>query len=221
MEFTEIILHYMNLNDYMYFTGIASINHYGCDWHRTTVDYNCVFPKEVRNWTDYGIYGNKANPIRAYLDYLYYNIKFLGRVPNMKIDMFGFSEQQEREIKEKIESLLKPALSEELELFKLYKQYLNGGKYDFRSKSYIERKTRREALKKLNAIENRTVARDFYDFGFILEQKSDELSQKTKERISKKFQETDLLDLAILYESSFKEDLRSIIHQKNKRTRNQ
>ena len=146
----DIVYNSMDLNDYMYFTGIASINHYGCDWHRTTVDYNCVFPKEIRSWTNYGICGNKANPIRAYLDYLYYNIKFLGRVPNMKIDMFGFSEQQERKIKEKIESLLKPALSdnkEKLELFKLYKQYLNGGKYDFRSKSYAERKTRREALK--------------------------------------------------------------------------
>ncbi len=134
-------------NDYL--TGIEALNHHHYDWHKGSVNYNRKYPSSVKKWCDWGIENNIANPIRAYLDYLYYNIKFERRVPNMRIDMFLFDDQEEQEILEKIETLLKPALTddEELELLALYKGYLYGGKYDFRSKSYEDRKARREMLK--------------------------------------------------------------------------
>jgi len=126
-----------------YLTGIPALNHHHYDWHKGRVDYSRRFPDKVKTWCDWGIENNIANPIRAYLDYLFYNIKFERRVPNMRIDMFLFDDQEEQEILEKIDTLLKPALSddEELELLALYKDYLKGGKYDFMSKSYIERKS--------------------------------------------------------------------------------
>lgn len=131
-----------------YLTGIESLNHHHYDWHKGSVDYSRRYPDEVKTWCDWGIKDNIANPIRAYLDYLFYNIEFERRVPNMRIDMFLFDDQEEQEILEKIETLLKPALTEdeELELLALYKDYLKGGKYDFRSKSYTKRKARRERL---------------------------------------------------------------------------
>ena len=134
-------------NDYI--TGIVALNYHHYDWHKCSVDMSRRYPDKVRSWCDWGIENNIANPIRAYLDYLYYNIKFERRVPNMRIDMFLFDDQEEQEILEKIETLLKPALTddEEIELLALYKDYLQGGKYDFRSKSYAERKARREMLK--------------------------------------------------------------------------
>ena len=132
-----------------YITNIQALNYHNYDWHKLSVNNNRQYPEEVKTWCDWGIENNIANPIRAYLDYLYYNIKFKKRVPNMKIDMFLFDSKEEREIEEKIETLLKPALTtkEELELLTLFKKYLRGGKYDFRSKSYTERKARREAYK--------------------------------------------------------------------------
>jgi len=132
-----------------YLTSIQALNYHHYDWHKGSVDYDRVYPKEVKEWNNWGIEGNIANPIRAYLDYLYYNIKFQKRVPNMKIDMFLFDESEAKEIKEKIESMLKPALKskEELELLELYKRYLKGGKYDFRSKTYTQRKAMRERYK--------------------------------------------------------------------------
>ncbi len=131
-----------------YLTGIPALNHHHYDWHKGSVDYSRQYPNEVKTWCDWGIEDNIANPIRAYLDYLFYNIKFERRVPNMRINMFLFDDQEEQEILEKIETLLKPALSdyEELELLVLYKDYLKGGKYDFRSKSYTENKTYRERV---------------------------------------------------------------------------
>ena len=135
-----------------YLTGIPALNLHHYDWHKGSVDYNHKYPSLVKTWCDWGIENNIANPIRAYLDYLFYNIKFERRVPNMRIDMFLFNDQEEQEILEKIETLLKPALSddEELELMVLYKDYLKGGKYDFRSKSYAKRKAKREKLKSSN-----------------------------------------------------------------------
>ncbi len=135
-----------------YLTGSPALNHHRYDWHKCSADYSRQFPDEVKSWCDWGIENNIANPIRAYLDYLFYNIKFERRVPNMCIDMFLFNDNEEKEIKEKIETMLKPALTddEELELLALYKNYLNGGKYDFRSKTYAKRKAKREKIKSSN-----------------------------------------------------------------------
>ncbi len=132
-----------------YLTGIPALNHHYYDWHQGSVDYSRHYPDEVKTWCDWGIEDNIANPIRAYLDYLFYNIKFERRVPNMRIDMFLFDDQEEQEILEKIETLLKPALldDEELKLLALYKDYLKGGKYDFRSKSYTESNAYRKRVR--------------------------------------------------------------------------
>ena len=132
-----------------YLTGIQALNYHHYDWHKESVDRNRQYPDAVRIWSDWGIENNIANPIRAYLDYLYYNIAFQKRVPNMKIDMFLFDDEEEKEIEDKIETLLKPVLTdkEERELLRLFKDYSRGGKYDVRSKSYTQRKARRESLR--------------------------------------------------------------------------
>jgi len=136
-----------------YLTGIPALNHHYYDWHKCSMDYSRQFPDEVKSWCGWGIENNIANPIRAYLDYLFYNIKFERRVPNMRIDMFLFNDNEEKEIEEKIETMLKPALidDEELELLELFKGYLYGGKYDFRSKTYAKRKSKREKIKSSNS----------------------------------------------------------------------
>jgi len=132
-----------------YLTGIPALNYHHYDWHKGSVDNSQQFPDEVKSWCDWGIEDNIANPIRAYLDYLFYNIKFERRVPNMRIDMFLFDYNEAKEIEEKIKTLLKPALTddEELELLALYKDYLIGGEYDFRSKSYTEKKAYQNIIK--------------------------------------------------------------------------
>jgi len=131
-----------------YLTSIEALNYHKYDWHSSSIDYSYKYPKEIKEWSNYGIDNNIANPIRAYLDYLYYNIKFLKRVPNMKINMFLFSEDEEKKILYLINTLLKRKLnSKELELLNLYKNYLKGGKYDFRSELYSKRKAQRERVK--------------------------------------------------------------------------
>ena len=59
---------------------------------------------------------------------------------------------------------------------------------------------------KLDAFENRTTARDLFDLGFILYEKHNELTPKTKERFLKTFKDVDFIDLLLSRESAFKED---------------
>ena len=133
----------------IYLTAIQALNYHHYDWHKGSVNYDRRYPGELKEWSSWVIGDNIANPIRAYLDYLYYNIKFQKRVPNMKIDMFLFDDSEAKEIEEKIETMLKPTLTakEELEILSLYRKYLKGGKYDFRSKTYTQRKALRERYK--------------------------------------------------------------------------
>jgi transcriptional regulator with XRE-family HTH domain len=139
----------VSLQNTTYLTSIQALNYHHYDWHKGAVDYNRQYPSEVREWSDWGIDNFVANPIRAYLDYLYYNIKFQRRVPNMKIDMFLFDDKEVKEIEEKIQTLLKPVLEdgEEMDLLEQFIKYQKGGEYDFRSKSYAKRKAFRERLK--------------------------------------------------------------------------
>ncbi len=134
--------------DKNYLTAIQALNHHHYDWHKTSVDRTRRYPTGVRSWTDWGIEENIANPIRAYLDYLYYNIRFQERVPNMTIEMFLFDEKEKHEIETKIETLLRPVLTDkERELLGMFEKYSKGAKYDIRSKSYAQRKARRESLR--------------------------------------------------------------------------
>ncbi len=59
---------------------------------------------------------------------------------------------------------------------------------------------------KLDAIENRSVARDVYDLGYIANFKNSELSIKTKKRFLKKFGDIDFVDFLLSNEAAFKED---------------
>jgi len=59
---------------------------------------------------------------------------------------------------------------------------------------------------KLDAFENRTTARDLFDLGFILYEKHNELTTKTKERFLKTFKNVDFIDLLLSREAAFKED---------------
>jgi predicted nucleotidyltransferase component of viral defense system len=59
---------------------------------------------------------------------------------------------------------------------------------------------------KLDAFENRTTARDLFDLGYILYEKYNELTPKTKERFLKTFKDVDFIDLLLSREAAFKED---------------
>jgi len=232
-----------------YLTGIPALNLHHYDWHKCSANYSRQFPDEVKNWCNWGIEDNIANPIRAYLDYLFFNIKFERRVPNMRIDMFLFNDDEAKEIEEKIETMLKPALSnnEELELLELFKNYLHGGKYDFKSKSYTENKAyqrkvqsylddrsyfngsffKREnsnftktnfknisnandinslAMRKLMAIENRTLAKDLYDISFIIAKYSNNLDPKISKAIYYRFKNVDFIKLLVYFKPAFEAD---------------
>lgn len=119
-----------------YLTGIEALNYHGADWHSFAYDFNREYPEEVRNWAgDFGVVREKdrevANPVRAFLDYLFYEIRFKRKVPVNRVGYFNFTDEEEREIEEKVETLLKPALKgEELELFKRWLRYNKGGDYE-------------------------------------------------------------------------------------------
>jgi len=133
-----------------YLTGIEALNFHHYDWHKSGMDYTYKYPEGVRKWSNLGIENNIANPIRAYLDYLYYNIKFLKRVPNMKIEMFLFDTDEKEEILAKIDTDLTPILTaEEKEILKKFKEYLKGGDYDPSSKLTARRKAKRQRAKAL------------------------------------------------------------------------
>jgi hypothetical protein len=130
-----------------YITGIQALNYHGYDWHRSYFDFNkSVYKndKELMEWCDYGIENNIANPYRAFLDYLYHNIHFKKRVPNHRIEMFLFTDEEEKELLRLIDKYLLPILDkEEMELFELWKKYNNGGKYENRSRKKTLREIRR------------------------------------------------------------------------------
>ncbi|NIA12400.1 MAG: hypothetical protein GWP10_22465 [Nitrospiraceae bacterium] len=94
------------MDKHSYLTGLEALNYHGCDWHSFAYDFNNQYPKEIREWTgDYGVekQGNReiANPVRAYLDYLLYEIRFRKIVPSYRLTDLAFSDEEEREIKKK------------------------------------------------------------------------------------------------------------------------
>ena len=119
-----------------YLTGMEALNYHGADWHSFAYDFNCKYPEEVRKWAgNYGIVEKDgkeiANPVRAFLDYLFYTIRFKGIVPTRRVSDLNFSDDEEREIEEKVEKLLKPALKgEELEILERWERYNRGGHYE-------------------------------------------------------------------------------------------
>jgi len=59
---------------------------------------------------------------------------------------------------------------------------------------------------KLDAMANRTTARDLYDIAFIVDKYDNQLSNRTKRRLASKFNYNEFMDLAIAYENTFYED---------------
>lgn len=138
--------------DKEYITGIQALNYHRYDWHGSCFDYTkSVYgnAKELREWLgDFEIQAGIASPYRAFLDYLYHNIHFLKRVPNHRIDMFLFDNEEKIKLLDYIEKYLKPKLNEkELILLDKWRNYNDGKKYDFTSKKSTNRKIRREKKK--------------------------------------------------------------------------
>jgi hypothetical protein len=132
-----------------YITGIEALNLHRYDWHTTYIDSNKIYYLNLlREWCSYGIKKSVANPIRAFLDIIFYSIHYKKRVPNHKIDYFLFNEDEEKEILNLIETILKPKLSsEEKELLNKWIDYNNGDSYEFVKNP---RRIRREATRRKN-----------------------------------------------------------------------
>jgi len=137
-----------------YLTGIEALNYHGYDWHSFCCDFNREYPEEVRTWAgDYGVVNEKnreiANPIRAFLDYLFFNFRFNERVPERRFEDLLFSEEEEKELANQIEKLLVPVLTKrEKWLFGKWKQFNEGGDYEFVNFKLFRDKAWQERIKK-------------------------------------------------------------------------
>ncbi len=212
--------------DKEYITGIQALNYHRYDWHGSCFDYTkSVYEnaKELREWLgDFEIQDGIASSYRAFLDYLYHNIHFLKRVPNHTIDMFLFDGKEKIKLLDYIEKYLKPKLNrEELILLNKWKDYNNGGEYDFTSKKSTNRKIRRgkrdcvdvdkigELVKpKINTLSNRVVARDLYNIAFILNNYYERI-KKSNENLLRTCYDLfakDAVNTIIDYEDCFAED---------------
>jgi hypothetical protein len=138
-----------------YLTGIEALNYHGNDWHLTSIDLNYEYPEEVRTWAgDFGVTKEKnrevANPIRAFLDYLFYVLRYMKHVPVIRFDDLVFSEEKEKEISKQIERLLIPVLTtEEKWLLEKWKKYNKGGEYEFINFKQTESKTEGRRKRKI------------------------------------------------------------------------
>ena len=139
-----------------YLTGIEALNYHGADWHSFACDFNREYPKEVREWAgDYGVVEEKnrevADTVRAFLDYLFYEIRFEERVPTRRVSDLNFSDEEEREIEEQVEKLLKPALrtEQEREILRRWISYNQGGEYEPIRFKLLDREPWRKRAKKV------------------------------------------------------------------------
>jgi len=128
-----------------YLTDLEALNYHGCDWHSHTFKEIKEYPKEVREWAgNYGVErrGNLevASPVRAFLDHIFYTIRFLKAVPTYRTKELLLTEEEEREVLKKVKELLEPVLrKEERELLKKWKEFNAGGAYEPVRKSLLER----------------------------------------------------------------------------------
>jgi len=141
-----------------YLTGMEALNYHGCDWHSFAYDFSHQYPKEVRNWADdYGVEKEEnreiANSVRAFLDYLFYDIRFRKIVPSYRLTDLAFSDEEERKIMEKVKEILEPILTEEeKELIRKWKQYNAGGDYEPAHRTLHEREAWKRGFKKTGSI---------------------------------------------------------------------
>ena len=129
-----------------YLTGMHALNRHGIDWHSSALDFSFEYPEEVRKWAgDWGVVRENgrevADPVRAFLDFLFYEIRYRKAVPCDRVEDLGFSPEQEREIAGKVEELLEPVLTErEREILKKWKRYNEGGRYEPARRTLADRK---------------------------------------------------------------------------------
>ena len=137
-----------------YLTGLEALNYHGTDWHSFAFDFNREYPELIRKWCgDYGVEEKDgreiANPVRAFLDYLLYKIKFEKKVPLKRVRDLAFSEEEEKEIEKMVEEKLKPFLKDkDREILEKWIEYNNGGEYEFTDIRLLKRKAWRERRKK-------------------------------------------------------------------------
>ena len=141
------------MDKHCYLTGLEALNYHGCDWHSFAYDLSNQYPKEVREWAgNYGVekHWNReiANPVRAYLDYLLYEIRFRKIVPSYRLSDLAFSDEEERKITEKVKKLLEPTLIEEKKLLRKWERYNAGGEYEPAHRTLYERKAWKRRFKK-------------------------------------------------------------------------
>jgi len=145
-----------------YLTDLEALNYHGYDWHSFAFEKERKYPREVREWAgDYGIEkrGEReiASPIRAFLDHLFYTIRFMKLVPTYRIEDLLFSDEEEKEILQKVEELLEPVLNdEERELLHRWKRFNAGGNYEPVNRLLSQREAWREKFRK-----NRSNGGDF------------------------------------------------------------
>jgi tRNA nucleotidyltransferase/poly(A) polymerase len=155
-----------------YLTGMEALNYHGCDWHSFAYDFSRQYPKEVREWAgDWGVERKEdkeiANPVRAYLDYLFHSIRFLKEVPSYRVSDLAFSDEEEKQIMEKVKELLEPVFKgEEKELFEKWKRYNAGGEYEPARRTLYEREAWKRRFKKTgsNAEDLKERIRKAFDF---------------------------------------------------------
>jgi len=137
-----------------YLTGLEALNYHGIDWHSFAFDFNMEYPELVRNWCgDYGIEKKEdreiANPVRAFLDYLLYEIKFEKRIPIKRVSDLAFSDEEEKEIAKQVKEKLKRFLKDkEREILEKWIHYNEGGEYEFTNVRLLKRKAWKERRKK-------------------------------------------------------------------------
>lgn len=122
-----------------YITGIDALRYHGYDWHLAKVRED-RYPQNVKEWSDFGIEGNIASPVRAFLDILYHYIVNLSILPPVRLEEYTFTEKEEQEVIEKANSLLREALTdnEKLKLLEEWFDY-NEGKISYDRIKYGKR----------------------------------------------------------------------------------
>ena len=125
--------------DMGYTTGIDALRLHGYDWHMGRIRSD-RYLENVKRWSDFGIEDNVATPVRAYLDMIYHYIVNLNILPPVKLEEFTFTEEEEREIMEKLDSHLKKVLKkgEQKRLLKEWIEY-NSGKIAYNWVEYGRR----------------------------------------------------------------------------------
>ncbi len=183
-----------------YITGVDALRYHGYDWHPAKVKED-RYPENVREWSDFGIEGNIASPIRAFLDILYHYIVNLNILPPVRLEEYVFTEEEEREVLEKANSLLRKVLKggEQIRLLEEWFDY-NAGRISYDKVKYGKRlrELKRKAVsgkpvfskpgidltesekesvlvQKLIALQRGDSARALYDVALILEEHGGEI----------------------------------------------